>query len=63
LSKEGVEIVGAVDINPCVHGDHGTIAITPNMIPRVISAEPDFKTKVDLPVSHATPKHVRKYKK
>lgn len=58
MSKEGVEIVGAVDINPCVHG---TIAITPNMIPRVISAEPGFKTMVDLSVPHATPKHMRKH--
>lgn len=45
-------------ISPCVHG---AIAITANMIPRVISAEPGFKTMVDLPMPHATPKHMRKY--
>jgi 4-hydroxy-tetrahydrodipicolinate reductase len=48
-------------ISPCVHGDHGTIAITANMIPHVVNAEPGFKTMLDLPVVHATPKHLGKY--
>lgn len=48
-------------ISPCVHGDHGTIAMTANMIPLVINAEPGLKTMVDLPVVHATPVHFGKY--
>ena len=48
-------------ISPCVHGDHGTIAMTTNMIPLVINAEPGLKTMVDLPVVHATPVHFGKY--
>jgi len=50
-------------ISPCVHGDYGTIAITANMIPHVINAEPGFKTMKDLPVPHATPEHMRRYVK
>jgi hypothetical protein len=48
-------------ITPCVHGDHGTIAMTTNMIPLVINSEPGFKTMVDLPVVHATPAHFGTY--
>lgn len=48
-------------ISPCVHGDHGTIAIVANMIPHVINAEPGLKTMKDLPLPHATPQHMRKY--
>jgi len=48
-------------ISPCVHGDHGTIAMATNMIPHVINAEPGLKTMVDLPVVHATPAHFGKY--
>ncbi len=50
-------------ISPCVHGDHGTIAMTTNMIPQVINAEPGLKTMVDLPVVHATPAHFGRYVK
>jgi hypothetical protein len=50
-------------ISPCVHGDHGTIAMTTNMIPLVINAEPGLKTMVDLPVVHATPAHFGRYVK
>ncbi len=50
-------------ISPCVHGDHGTIAMTTNMIPHVINAEPGLKTMVDLPVVHATPAHFGRYVK
>jgi len=50
-------------ISPCVHGDHGTIAMTTNMIPHVINAEPGLKTMTDLPVPHATPVHLGKYVK
>lgn len=48
-------------ISPCVHGDYGTIAMTANMIPTVINAEPGFKTMKDLPLPHATPAHMKKY--
>jgi len=50
-------------ISPCVHGDHGTIAMTTNMIPQVINAKPGLKTMVDLPVVHATPSHFGRYVK
>lgn len=64
---DSVEITGVPPVNqkisPCVHGDHGTIAVTTNMIPHVINSEPGLKTMVDLPVPHATPKHMRKYLK
>ena len=64
---DSVVVDGVPPINertsPCVHGDHGTIAMTANMIPRVINAEPGFKTMKDLPVPHATPVHMRKYLK
>jgi len=64
---DAVTIKGVPPINqrisPCVHGDYATIAITANMIPLVISAAPGFKTMVDLPVPHATPRHMRKYVK
>ena len=62
---DSVTIKGVPPINqkisPCTHGDYATIAITANMIPLVINAEPGFKTMIDLPVPHATPKHMRKY--
>jgi len=41
-------------ITPCVHGDHGTIGITINTIPKVLEAEPGLKTMKDLPVPSAT---------
>ncbi|MBN2334627.1 dihydrodipicolinate reductase [Candidatus Bathyarchaeota archaeon] len=62
---DGVDIEGVPPIHqrisPCVHGDHGTIAMTTNMIPLVINAEPGLKTMADLPVVHATPVHFGKY--
>ena len=62
---DSVTIKGVPPINekisPCTHGDYATIAITANMISIVINAEPGFKTMIDLPVPHATPKHMRKY--
>ena len=50
-------------ISPCVHGDHGTIAMATNMIPHVINAEPGLKTMADLPPPHATPAHMGRYLK
>ena len=46
-----------------IHGDHGTIAMTTNMIPHVINAEPGLKTMAELPPPHATPAHFGKYVK
>lgn len=48
-------------ISPCVHGDHGTIAMTTNMIPHVINSTAGLKTMIDLPVVHATPVNFGKY--
>ena len=62
-----VKIKGVPPINnkisPCVHGDHGTIAMTTNMIPHVINAEPGLKGMAELPPPHATPAHFGKYVK
>jgi len=64
---DSVSIKGVPPINnkitPCVHGDHGTIAMTTNMIPHVINAEPGLKTMAELPPPHATPSHFGKYVK
>jgi len=65
ISRVSVVIRGEPPINerisPCVHGDYGTIAMTANMIPTVINAEPGFKTMKDLPLPHATLAHMKKY--
>jgi 2,4-diaminopentanoate dehydrogenase len=62
---DSVNIKGVPPINnkisPCVHGDHGTIAMTTNMIPHVINSEPGLKTMAELPPPHATPSHFGKY--
>jgi 4-hydroxy-tetrahydrodipicolinate reductase len=64
---DNVTIKGVPPINnkitPCVHGDHGTIAMMTNMIPQVINAEPGLKTMSELPIPHATPAHFGKYLK
>jgi 4-hydroxy-tetrahydrodipicolinate reductase len=62
---DSVKINGVPPIHnkiiPCIHGDHGTIAITTNMIPHVMKAEPGLKTMTELPLPHATPSHFSKY--
>jgi hypothetical protein len=62
---DSVRISGVPPVNnkitPCVHGDHGTIAMTTNMIPHVINAEPGLKTMAELPPPHATLSHFGKY--
>jgi 4-hydroxy-tetrahydrodipicolinate reductase len=64
---DSINIKGVPPINqkisPCVHGDHGTIAITTNMIPHVINAEPGLKTMTDLPIPHAIQKPMSAYLK
>jgi hypothetical protein len=37
-------------IQPCVHGDLGTVAMVANAIPRVINAPAGLVTMKDLPV-------------
>ncbi|MGB9713354.1 MAG: hypothetical protein ACPLZC_00075 [Candidatus Bathyarchaeales archaeon] len=48
-------------IQPCIHGDIGTVAVITNMIPKVISASPGLVTMKDLPVPSATLGDVRKH--
>lgn len=48
-------------IQPCVHGDIGTVAVIVNGIPRVINAPAGLLTMKDLPVPHGTPEDMRKY--
>jgi 4-hydroxy-tetrahydrodipicolinate reductase len=60
IDVHGVPVIHQ-KIIPCVHGDHGTIAVTTNMIPHVLNSEPGLKTMADLPIVHATPVHFGKY--
>lgn len=48
-------------IQPCVHGDIGTIAMVINAIPKVINAPPGLLTMKDLPVPSAVLENMRKY--
>ncbi|PMB75119.1 MAG: NADP-binding protein, partial [Candidatus Bathyarchaeota archaeon] len=48
-------------IQPCVHGDIGTVAMVVNAIPKVIKAPPGLLTMKDLPVPSAVIEDVRKY--
>lgn len=50
-------------IQPCVHGDVGTVAMIVNAIPKVINAPAGLFTMKDLPVPSATPEDMRKYVK
>ena len=47
-----VEIEGTPPINcrisPCVHGDHGTVAMLANMIPKVVNSPPGLHTMKDV---------------
>ncbi len=51
---DSIVISGVPNINqkiqPCVHGDMGTVAMIVNAIPRVINAPPGLMTMKDLPV-------------
>ncbi|MGQ9641982.1 MAG: NAD(P)H-dependent amine dehydrogenase family protein [Candidatus Bathycorpusculaceae bacterium] len=40
-------------IQPCIHGDIGTVAVITNMIPKVINAPPGLLTMKDLPIPSA----------
>jgi 2,4-diaminopentanoate dehydrogenase len=48
-------------IEPCVHGDLGTIAMVVNSIPKVITAQAGLVTMKDLPVPSAAIEDMRKY--
>jgi len=48
-------------IQPCVHGDIGTVAMVVNSIPKVIKAPLGLLTMKDLPVPSATLEDMRKY--
>ncbi|MBX5321245.1 MAG: hypothetical protein QHH12_05780 [Candidatus Bathyarchaeota archaeon] len=48
-------------IQPCVHGDMGTVAMVVNSIPKVLNAPAGLLTMKDLPVPSAVTEHMRKY--
>jgi 4-hydroxy-tetrahydrodipicolinate reductase len=48
-------------IQPCVHGDIGTVAMIVNAIPKVINAPAGLLTMKDLPVPSAAIEDMRKY--
>lgn len=48
-------------IQPCVHGDIGTVAMIVNSIPKVINAPAGLLTMKDLPVPSAALEDLRKY--
>ena len=53
-----VEIVGTPPVNctisPCIHGDHGTVAMLVNMIPKVVKAQPGLLTMKDMQLPSAS---------
>jgi 4-hydroxy-tetrahydrodipicolinate reductase len=51
----------AMKIQPCIHGDTGTVAMIVNAIPMVINGPAGLLTMKDLPIPHATPEDARKY--
>ncbi len=48
-------------IQPCIHGDAGTVAMIVNAVPHVINAPAGLQTMKDLPIPHCTPEDMRKY--
>ena len=52
-----VEIEGTPPVNcrisPCVHGDHGTVAMLVNMVPKVVNAPPGLLTMKDMQLPSA----------
>ncbi len=54
---DSIVITGVPNVNqkiqPCVHGDIGTVAMIVNAVPRVINAQPGLMTMKDLPVPSA----------
>lgn len=60
ITIEGVPSVKQ-RIQPCVHGDKGTVAMIVNSIPKVINAPVGLLTMKDLPVPSATSKDMHKH--
>jgi len=62
---DAIVIEGVPEINlkiqPCVHGDLGTIAMVVNSIPKVIRAPAGLLTMKDMPVPSAALEDMRKY--
>jgi 4-hydroxy-tetrahydrodipicolinate reductase len=62
---DAVTIIGVPNVNqkiePCVHGDIGTIAMVVNSIPKVINARAGLLTMKDLPVPSAATEDMRQY--
>ncbi|MEM2419958.1 MAG: dihydrodipicolinate reductase [Candidatus Bathyarchaeia archaeon] len=50
-------------IQPCIHGDIGTVAMVINAIPKVLNAPAGLLTMKDLPVPSAALEDIRKYLK
>ncbi|MEM3705315.1 MAG: hypothetical protein QXM65_03535 [Candidatus Bathyarchaeia archaeon] len=48
-------------IQPCIHGDIGTVAMVANAIPKVIKARPGLLTMKDLPIPSAATEDIRNY--
>ncbi|MEM3695257.1 MAG: hypothetical protein QXJ11_04790 [Candidatus Bathyarchaeia archaeon] len=48
-------------IQPCVHGDIGTVAMVVNAIPKVIKARSGLLTMKDLPIPSAATEDIRNY--
>ncbi len=48
-------------IQPCIHGDIGTVAMVVNSIPKVLNAPAGLLTMKDLPVPSAATEDMRKY--
>ncbi|MBX5327835.1 MAG: NADP-binding protein [Candidatus Bathyarchaeota archaeon] len=62
ITIEGIPTVKQ-KIQPCVHGDIGTVAMIVNAIPKVINAPAGLLTMKDLPVPSAAVEDIRKYLK
>lgn len=62
---DAITIVGVPPIRqkiqPCVHGDIGTVAMVINSIPKVLNAPAGLITMKDLPVPSAATEDMRKY--
>ncbi|MGQ9460743.1 MAG: NAD(P)H-dependent amine dehydrogenase family protein [Candidatus Bathyarchaeaceae archaeon] len=60
ITIEGVPSIH-MKIDPCVHGDIGTVAMIVNSIPKVINAQSGLVTMKDLPIPSAALNDMRKY--
>ncbi|MCS7125152.1 MAG: hypothetical protein NZ932_07065 [Candidatus Bathyarchaeota archaeon] len=62
ITIEGVPTIKQ-KIQPCIHGDVGTVAMVVNAIPKVLNAPAGLLTMKDLPVPSAALEDMRKYLK